>query len=268
MDLNDFWQENKRFCVGVGGGLLTFMIGLFIVQSLYGSDLDSATRLRNKNRSSLKTERYSSQHRTQAREENDALRSAIEVLTGAAAFRPRPEFVLGTGGTQGSGSASSVYFNRVESVREDLDLLASRKRMNYPDGWGIEMLETNSTAVIERRLEALDLLERVARLAAQAGVERISRIVVKMDPGFGSRSGLGAVERTSVTFTLVSNAASVTELVMESQKGDSGGAGMGPLALGHFDIKNERNKLGSVKAELEFQVVRIKDVLTDEEEGQ
>jgi hypothetical protein len=264
MDMNDYWQENKRFLVTLGSGFLVFLIGLLVVQSLYGEDLGTAKRLRNRNRGDLKTERYSTAHRDAAGEENDALREAIRVMSVATAFRPRPGFVV----EAGTGSASGIYFTRVEEVREDLDLLASRRRMNYPDGWGIEMLETNSLPEIERRLEALDLLERVARLAADAGVDRISRIAVRLDPGFGSRSGLGAVERTTVTFTIQSSAESVTNLIVASQESASEDGSGGPLAIGQFHVKNERNKIGTVKAEIEYQVVRIKNNLGDEEAGQ
>jgi hypothetical protein len=264
MDLNDYWQENKRFLVTLGSGFLVFVIGLFVVQSLYGEDLGAAKRLRNRNRGDLKTERYSAVHRNAAAEDNDALSAAIEVMSAAIAFRPRPGFVV----EPGAGSASGIYFTRVEEVREDLNLLASRRRMNYPDGWGIEMLETNSLPEIERRLEALDLLERVVRLAADAGVARISRIAVRLDPGFGSRSGLGAVERTSVTFTLLSSSESVTELIIASQEPAREDGSRGPLAIGRFNVKNERNKIGSVKAEIEFQVIRLKESLDDGEVGQ
>ena len=74
MDMNDYWQENKRFLVTLGSGFLVFLIGLFVVQSLYGEDLGTAKRLRNRNRGDLKTERYSTSHRDAAGEENDALR--------------------------------------------------------------------------------------------------------------------------------------------------------------------------------------------------
>ncbi len=263
MDMNDYWQENKRFLVTLGSGFLVFVIGLFVVQSLYGSDLSTAKRLRNRNRGDLNAERYSAAHRDEASDENDALRAAIDVLSQATAFQPRPGFVVEPG-----GSPSGTYFTRVEEVREDLDLLASRRRMNYPDGWGIEMLETNNLPEIERRLEALDLLERVARLAAESGVDRISRIVVKLDPGFGSRGGLGALERTSVTFSLLSSAESVTDLIVASQEPASDEGSGGPLAIGQFSVENERNKIGSVKADIEFQVVRVKRDLSDEEAGQ
>ncbi len=57
MDMNDYWQENKRFLVTLGSGFLVFVIGLYVVQSLYGTDLGTAKRLRNKNRGYLKAER-------------------------------------------------------------------------------------------------------------------------------------------------------------------------------------------------------------------
>ena len=39
MDLNDYWQENKRFLVAVGVGLFAFLIGNIIVDAAFGSEL-------------------------------------------------------------------------------------------------------------------------------------------------------------------------------------------------------------------------------------
>ncbi len=39
MDFNDYWQENKRFLITVGIGLLVFMIGEMILDSVWGEDL-------------------------------------------------------------------------------------------------------------------------------------------------------------------------------------------------------------------------------------
>ena len=35
MDLNDYWQENKRFLLSIAAGLVVFVIGIQVVKSLF-----------------------------------------------------------------------------------------------------------------------------------------------------------------------------------------------------------------------------------------
>ena len=39
MDLNAYWQENRRFLLLVAGGVLAFLLGQFLIQSFIGGDL-------------------------------------------------------------------------------------------------------------------------------------------------------------------------------------------------------------------------------------
>ena len=81
-------------------------------------------------------------------------------------------------------------------MQRELELLAGRARCVLPDGLGLEPLKTNDVEVIGRQLEALDLLDRALRRAIEAGVDRVSRVEVQLDPSLGGRSGLGRGERT------------------------------------------------------------------------
>lgn len=258
MDLNDFWQENKRLLVTVGCGLLVFLIGQFLVEGAYGTDLARAKADKRTNENRLREARYSQSDLDAAEDENEALRAALDTLAGAVEFRPRPEFVVDSA----EGSASSQYFTRVEEVREELDLLAGRNRMAYPDGWGIEALDTNSTPVLVRRLEALDLVDRIVRLAGEAGVQRITKIQVRLDPSLDSRHGLDDVERTRVEVQMSTSSESITRFLASTQNERFGQ----PLTIEEYEIKGERNKLDAVKAELTFLVVRLH--LPDGEEAE
>ena len=54
MDLNDYWQENKRFLLSIAGGLLVFLIGTMIVGGVVDSDLQKALRTRSGFKNSLR----------------------------------------------------------------------------------------------------------------------------------------------------------------------------------------------------------------------
>lgn len=254
MDLENYWQENKKALIAIGCGLLVFLIANMVVNGTVGRDLNDAKRERAQKQRSLKEERFSSGARSQAEEDNERLVAAHDSLLEAVAFRTRPRFVA----DPALGSIAGQYFTRVEEVRERLSRRASRSGLRPPDdAWGIEMPETHVTPVIVRHLEALDLIDRVANLAIDAGVSRISRIQVDLDPGFGSKKGLGRIERTKVRFEFDTSAASMTSLFNMTQTPVEGDEVGQALTLDEFEVKGERNRPGQVKADLVFTVVRV-----------
>ena len=81
MDLNDIWQENKRFITTVGSGFLVFLIGYFVVEGVYAGDIDSINRSNSKARRKLNTEMFTADDREVAQGENDALLKSFEIST-------------------------------------------------------------------------------------------------------------------------------------------------------------------------------------------
>ena len=103
MDLNDYWQENKRFVLLAIAGLIVFMIGEMFIGAFITSDLKAARSDRDNVRRSLGESRFLAKDLTAAQLENQALVAAKEQLAAAVAFQPRPEFVLDP--ARGSGFA-------------------------------------------------------------------------------------------------------------------------------------------------------------------
>ncbi|MEM8713266.1 MAG: hypothetical protein AAGG01_20160, partial [Planctomycetota bacterium] len=180
MDASEIWQENKKFIMTVGSGLLVFLIGRMVVDSLYAGDIRRTQANTRKAESALKKEMFGSSDLAQAEEENEELQRLYELAREAAAFQPRPEFMIDAAG----GSAQSQYQTAQERVRDSLGDLASRKRAFLPDGLDLEMVQTRNVDAIERRLHALDLLERTLVMALESGVRQVRGIEVRLDPTF------------------------------------------------------------------------------------
>ncbi len=258
MDLDDYWQENKRFIITVVAGLVVFLIGTLIVNGLVDSDLRKALRARTGYRNSLNNKaRHTSADKTRARDDNEALMASFEALRGGVEFAPRPGFSLDAS----RGSASSQYFTAVDQVRGDIDILRSRYRVMLPDGLGLEPVKTNSASTISRHLEALDLLDRALHCAIESGVKNITKVRVELDPAFNSRAGLGAVERTLSLIQIVSPSEAVTDMLMLSQSDRFGQ----PLPIENFELKVARSKQDEVTAEVTFMVVRVSAIDFDQE---
>src|SRR5262245_40832048 len=95
MDLNDYWQENKRFLVTVAAGALVFGIRTMLVDNVFGDEL---TRQKSAVASTTRKLRsdpmYTSNDLSSAETEHAALKKAVEALTQATAFHARAQFVL------------------------------------------------------------------------------------------------------------------------------------------------------------------------------
>ena len=256
--MGDYWQENKRFLSLVGYGLLIFGIGWLILDGMYGGEVRTAKQTYGRARIALTKGRYSLADRDLARDENDALKGALADLGELVTFSPRPAFVLPSGN---SIEANRVYRESVERVRENLAVLAGRKRISLPQGLDLEMVKTNSFDVIERQLHALDLLERALTLAIEYDVKQIKRITLDLDPAFSARRGLGPVELSTVRIEAVSTPQTVTAWLQATQTHAHGQV----LPIGDLEARTARAKQDELRVKVTFNVVRVH--LTEEQVG-
>jgi Tfp pilus assembly protein PilN len=91
MDLNEYWQENKRSLVATAGGVVVFLLGSMLVDRYFRDELRAQTRAADSAASKLRTEpMYSATDRDAAEKENQALAKAVETLSQATASRRGP----------------------------------------------------------------------------------------------------------------------------------------------------------------------------------
>jgi len=248
--MNDFWQENKRLVTFAGGGLLLFLIGILIVDGLYGTETRTKERSVARSASELRQVRYQGADRDQAEAENGALLDALEALSERAVFQPRPEFSLEGGSAQ---NASQRYVLELERVRLMLGTLAGRKRISLPQGLDLEMVATNSVDTLERHLAALDLLERALTLAIEYDVKQIRRIRVQLDSAFISRRGTGPIEETTVEIEAISTPASITDWLQATQTLAQGQV----LPIRKVEARLAAAKFDELRASVTFSAVRL-----------
>ncbi len=255
MDLNDFWQENKRFVVTVASGAILFVIGSMVVDSFFRSELQGQEReAREKGDKLRNTPLYGPAELGRAQEQNDALLLAIGKLTQAVEFHARPRFQLDAT----KGPASNQYFGTVSAVREELLRAAGRANLRLPEDLGLPALSPTRELEIQKTLEAFDLVERVLHLALESGVERVERIEIKLDPGLSSRAGVGEIERTRVTFVAAGDPQPLVRLLLASQgRASEGAVPLLPLVLERVELTPARNKTDEATLEAVFCVVRF-----------
>jgi hypothetical protein len=251
MDLDAYWQENKRFVVGVGAGALLFLVGFMVESSVYGDDLAAARREIQGYRNDLARAPYDDADRRDAQNDNDALRAASERLAEAGRFHPRPEFVH----DPASGSVANHYLRTLSEVRETLTQRANRAGMEIDPSLGMPELSPTVETETIRYLEALDLVDSVCDLALRARVARIDRIQTRLDPGHGSRQGVGAIERTRVTLTMTGSSLALARVLAWTQRPPQGGR---VLPIDGVEIVRSRSKRGEERMDVTFAVVRVR----------
>lgn len=206
MNVNDFWQENKRFVVTVAGAVVVFFTGVMVINSVFGDDLALQLSKQTRLEATLAGPLFQQSDLDVLRTENRALVSAHETLTQATVFVPRADFA------PDAGSLAQRYFEVVARTRDALLPTAGRAGIPVPENLGLPALAPTKDEQIVRHLEALDLIDRVLRLAFEAGIGRVEALEIKLDPRLVSGKPLEGLEKTLVTFKLRGNAESLVRL--------------------------------------------------------
>jgi len=259
MDLNAVWQENKRSLVATAGGIVVFLVGSMLVDRYFRDELRAQTRAADAAAQKLRGEpMFTVSDRDEAEKENEALARAVSILSEATAFEARPAFRL----DPRAGAPTNQYFAAVSRVRDELLTLAGRNNLRLPDDLGLPALSPTREEEIARYLEALDLVDRAARRAMAAGLQRIDKIEIKLDPKLATRQGVGGIERTRVEITAVGVPGPIVRFLAATQAaGPAAGAGTGegwkPLVLEKAEVLTSRGKPDEATLQATFVVARL-----------
>ena len=261
MDTEQFWQENKRFILTLAAGMLVFFIANALIERVYGAPIDAARTATTRATRDLSDDLYSSSDRSLAEEENAALLEGFERIVQSAAFRPRPAFH-----PTSEASAKSEAIFAMEGVRERLRDLASQTRTRLPDGLDLDAITTTNVDEIERRMHAMDLVERALSLALQAGVRNVRSLSIDLDPAFRSSRGMGPIEKTKVTFDVESTADAVTRwLALVETPVEDDPMRSQALPIESLEMQRVSTKEDEVQTDVTFLVLRVHEIEEEEE---
>ncbi len=250
MDLNDFWQEHKKFLTAVGAALLAFVLGLVAIEYAFGSELTDLGRQRTDLSRKLRGPFYSAANLDQMEAEHEQLVGSLEQVAAQVVFKPREDFLV-----EVSGSAAASRYHRVVSrVREALLTDADRRNMILIETLGLPKLSPTRAEDIRRTLEALDVIDRVVRLSLAEGVRRVDDIRIRLNQQAGSRAGSERVERTRITMELVGPERSLVRVLEGTQRV---APGLQPLTLAECSLRGAGERGSEAQLDLSIAIVRL-----------
>lgn len=199
MDLQDFWQESKRWVLGVVAGAIVFWIGSGVVEATVGGRTAVLNALSTA-RSIKNGEWFDSDARDAARAENERLEQLAARVREHVAFVPDAEFVLP------SGADADTYFPKMERLVRQRVLARAQEESVSLDEQSLSWPAPVDTAEKEARLIGLAVLQHGALRLLEAselvrqrdpealGVQVIDSFVVETKPGAGSRGARRAAK--------------------------------------------------------------------------
>jgi hypothetical protein len=247
MDVNDFWQENKRFVVIVVGGVLVFFTGIVLINNLFGSELALQETRRTQFNNTLNGALIPQSDLDLLRTENQKLIAARAALAKATVFETRASFAPNT------GSMAQRYFEVESATRDELLPAAGRFGIPVPEDLGLPALAPNKDEHIARYLDALDVIDRTLRLGFEAGIGRVEGIEIKLDGKLLSGKPLEVVEKTLITFKLRGTATSLARLVLMMQRAPQSRIGV----LDRAEFISGGVRVDDARLELTLAAVRL-----------
>ncbi|MCC6784417.1 MAG: hypothetical protein IT457_16355 [Planctomycetes bacterium] len=167
MDVQEFWQENKRWVLGVVAGAIVFWIGSDFVGRSFGAD--ASLRRANTIAQGIREEHFDAAALAAARKESETLAALAERVRATVAFVPDPDFVL-----EGKGEPETWFPAIAHRVRTMVLRTAQETGVDLDDKH-VAWTPPADRDDMEARLLELCVLQHAAARLFEASAEVLAR---------------------------------------------------------------------------------------------
>ncbi len=259
MNLDAFWQKNKRVVLGCLGGVVVFFVLLSVLTSGARERQEKARRQISAANRELREARFGPD---QVRALESSLREleASNARLAEWALPPlRDDFRLPPG-----KAPSQHYIELTGGLRQELVAWALRRNCEVDETLGLPAVSPTQAHQVERTLRGLDVVERVVRLAVAGGARRVERLSIAERVRRGGRKRAQALDLVPVHVEVVFEGASPTPflraLLAEAEAGR-------PLGLAGLDVLEPQTRRNERRVVLDFAVGSREEALAAEEEA-
>ena len=174
MDLNDIWQEHKRFILSLAIGAIAFLVGYMVITGQFDTT-GLERRIQNAKSMIRKADRYDRSARQEFAQAREKLEQRYRQGRNKVAFKVREPFSL-----QGKGDPRPHYFLVTEQVKSRVRAECNRSDVRLDDtrgaaSLGLPQASPTDKEQIERTLVGLDLADRMMTRLLAADAEAVSR---------------------------------------------------------------------------------------------
>lgn len=208
MDLNDVWQNHRRFILGIGAGLLVTTIAYAVIGSVWdagGASSAASARLQKLN----KMDGVPKSELSAVLGATTAYGERIAELTERMRFKPDPRYVLDK-----NEKTPDLRFTEIRSLAtEALVDVAARGNIRVDESLGLPPFTPAGREAIQRYLLGLNVVQEVVESAILADVRAVDSIEVIDARGKKSKDKRQLAETLTVKFKISGTAAALSELV-------------------------------------------------------
>jgi hypothetical protein len=254
MDLNSYWQENRRFLLGVAIGVAALAGGWIAIDAAWGQDLARLRGQRSQVQSQLsRSALHSRANQDLAQQDREGLRQAVDALGAVVDFATRPAFRV----DPKAGSVTNQYHAIVASTQAELMPLASRANLALDRALGLPALSPTREDEIERYLQGLDGIERIVRAAVACEVTRLDQLEIKLDPALYTRAGTSRIEKTQLRVSATGSGHALARFLRRTQDPTEAGVRQG-LLVDDVEILPVRGNALEARLSATFIVARVR----------
>lgn len=208
MDLNDLWQGNKKFILGVGAGLVVWLAGLGVVASTWDTKpLADSSRAAAAAIRKMQVPREADL--ASLRKEGEELTAKLDELYRRMQFKTHEDFVLAKNQT-----SPDLFYNSVRDKEAEQLLKAARQfNIKLDPTLGLPEFTPPGSEAIQRYLRALNVVHHVVEAALTSQVRAIDKIEVRDTKGASRGKEAGFVDALLVHFEIAGSSAAIADLI-------------------------------------------------------
>ena len=227
MNIDVFWQANRKFIVGLGAGIISFFILLAIVAGGANDRFNTASNsVSLAKRKGASGSQYSAAQVGKLEKTLAQLDADVGELIKAALPPYRKRFQVPVG-----VSPASHYIALTGELRDELIGWALRHNVNVDETLGLPPVSPSQPLAIEQHLRALDIVDRVVRLAIENGASEIDKIRISQQRRVGSSKKASPLLITPMSLEITFSRVSVTPFLRAMMISQQSGNSLGVVSL-------------------------------------
>ncbi|MDP6962574.1 MAG: hypothetical protein QGF46_00230 [Planctomycetota bacterium] len=247
MNIDAFWQSNRKFIIGFAGGTIAFFILLSLIAGPATDRFKSASgSISGLKRRSSSSSQYSANQVRTLDEGLQQLDQDIASLEESALPPYRERFRVPRG-----VAPAQHYLALTGELRDELIGWALRHNCQVDESLGLPSVSPSQPLAIEQHLRALDVIDRAVRLAIASGASEVDKIRISQQKRMRSGRNMSPLLITPVSLEITFERVSVTPFLREIMREHNQGNSSGIVSL---EVLPPNQKKGEQRLVLGFEI--------------